>query len=389
MRSVIEYVLGWKGKIMTSNNVERLSQIIEAKDVDENNIEFINNMRKQEEIIIYGAGNKGQWALLLLRENSIEVCAFLDKNADNIGSIDSIPVFSPETSEFTQEEKENIYILIVTQKKFYREIEARLSELGYGNVNPYRCAWYTGDSKTDLNFITNRRDDILNCAKILADEKSFNIYEESISYYINGRCNTEIEPEYDSQYFPTDIPFNKGYSKFIDCGAYTGDTIDKLYEEKGKIDTLIAFEPDIQNYDILVHKIRDNNGKYANRVFTYPCGVYSKLEQFKFVDNQGPGNLISEEGTSVIQCVSLDDVLAYHAPTFIKMDIEGAEYEALLGAKMIIQQHKPDLAICVYHYLADISRIPLLIHSWNLGYEFYLRSHSDFNEELVMYATCN
>jgi FkbM family methyltransferase len=239
-----------------------------------------------------------------------------------------------------------------------------------------------------LSSITNRRDDFLNCAKIIEDKKSFNIYEESILSYIRGRYVASTSPEYDSQYFPTDVPFEKGYSKFIDCGAYNGDTIEKLFEEKGKIDTLIAFEPDIQNYDVLIHKIRDNKGKFANNIFTYPCGVYSKLEQFKFVDKQGSGNWISEEGTSVIQCVSIDDVLAHHTPTFIKMDVEGAEYEALLGAKSIIQDYRPDLAICVYHSIADLSRIPLLIHSWDLGYKFYFRCHGDFSEELVMYATC-
>jgi len=374
--------------MVTSKNIERLSKIIAAKDIDETNIEIITNIRKQKKVIIYGAGNKGQWALLLLSKISIKVCAFLDKNADNIGNIDGIPVFRPETSEFTQKEKEEIYILIVTQKKFYVEIEAKLSELGYGNVNPYRCVWYTGDAKTDLNFIANRRDDILNCAKIIEDEKSFNIYEESILYYIRGNPYTSIIPEYENQYFPTDVPFRKGYSSFIDCGAYDGDTIEKLYEKKGEIDTLVAYEPSVLKYNALIKRIRDNEGKFAKNIFTYPCGVYSKLEQFKFVSELWEGGCISEDGKSVIQCIPLEYALAHHAPTFIKMDIEGSEYEALLGAKMIIQRHRPDLAICVYHFLADISRIPLLIHSWNLGYKFYLRSHSDFNEELVMYATC-
>ena len=83
---------------VASGNIERLSKIIAAKEIDENNIEFINNIRKQKKVIIYGAGNKGQWALLLLSKISIKVCAFLDKNADNIGNIDGIPVFRPETS---------------------------------------------------------------------------------------------------------------------------------------------------------------------------------------------------------------------------------------------------------------------------------------------------
>ncbi|MEE9215601.1 MAG: FkbM family methyltransferase [Thermodesulfobacteriota bacterium] len=377
--------------MVSSKNVERLSKLITASDINENNFfEFIENVKMQKKVIIYGAGNRGLWILHLLRKYSIDVCAFLDVNVDNVGKINGIPVFRPECCEFTQKEKEEICILISTRYRFYEEIKIKLSELGYRNVDLIKCVWYTGDYnfETDLSSITNRRDDFLNCAKIIEDEKSFNIYEESILSYIRGRYVASTSPEYDNQYFPTDVPFEKGYSKFIDCGAYNGDTIEKLYEEKGKIDTLIAFEPDTRNYNVLIHKIRDNKGEYANNIYTYPCGVYSKLAQFKFVGKQGPCNWISEEGTSVIQCVSIDDVLAHHVPTFIKMDVEGAEYEALLGAKTIIQDYRPDLAICVYHSIADLSRIPLLIHSWDLGYKFYFRCHGDFNEELVMYATC-
>jgi hypothetical protein len=85
----------------------------------------------------------------------------------------------------------------------------------------------------------------------------------------------------------------------------------------------------------------------------------------------------------------LDDVLSDFIPTFIKMDIEGAEYEALLGAKKMIQNYRPDLAISVYHSIIDFCRIPLLINGWNLGYKFYLRCHEVSNQEIVLYASCN
>lgn len=68
------------------------------------------------------------------------------------------------------------------------------------------------------------------------------------------------------------------------------------------------------------------------------------------------------------------------------MDIEGAEYQALLGAEKLIKAYKPDLAICVYHSIIDFCTIPLLINSWNLGYKLYLRCHQKFNQEIVLYA---
>lgn len=373
---------------MTSKNSERLLEILAATDVDSKHTEFIDKIRKQNEIVIYGAGNKGRWIQLVLREFLIEVRAFLDINADNIGRINGTPVYRPESTNLKKKDKEDVYVLIVTRKKFYSEIKTKLYELGYRNVNPYISVWYMGGIKSDLNYIANKRDDILSCAKILEDKKSCQVYEDSLLYYINGNYDTSFIPEYDNQYFPADVYFSKGYSNFIDCGAFNGDTIEELFENKGKIDTIIAFEPSIKEYEALTKKISDNQDKFAKNVFTFPCGVYNKLEQLKFAGGSWEGGCISEEGESAIQCIPLDYALAYHSLTFLKMDIEGAEYEALLGAKTIIRKHKPDLAICVYHFLADLYRIPLLIHGWNLGYKFYLRSHSDFNEELVLYATC-
>ncbi|OHB34104.1 MAG: hypothetical protein A2Y09_05260 [Planctomycetes bacterium GWA2_39_15] len=95
---------------------------------------------------------------------------------------------------------------------------------------------------------------------------------------------------------------------------------------------------------------------------------------------------MSRNGTSLIHIVTLDDTLKNFNPTMIKMDIEGEEYNALQGAKKTITQSKPDLAICVYHRISDYWMIPLLIHSWNLGYKFYLRAHSSATMETVLYA---
>lgn len=69
------------------------------------------------------------------------------------------------------------------------------------------------------------------------------------------------------------------------------------------------------------------------------------------------------------------------------MDIEGSEYDTLIGAEKTIKSSKPSLMICVYHLPEDIFRIPLLIKQWNLGYRLYLRVYEKNGLEMVMYAT--
>ena len=72
--------------------------------------------------------------------------------------------------------------------------------------------------------------------------------------------------------------------------------------------------------------------------------------------------------------------------TFIKMDIEGSEYQALLGAKQIIKEKVPKLAISVYHNPEDIVQIPRLILSLRKEYKFYIRHYSSTGFDTILYA---
>ena len=73
----------------------------------------------------------------------------------------------------------------------------------------------------------------------------------------------------------------------------------------------------------------------------------------------------------------------------IKMDIEGAELDALYGAKNTIRKYKPLLAICVYHKREDMLTIPQYIKSIVPEYRFFLRAYEKTATELVLYAVCD
>lgn len=93
-----------------------------------------------------------------------------------------------------------------------------------------------------------------------------------------------------------------------------------------------------------------------------------------------------EPADSFIEVAAVDDVLWDKDVTFIKMDIEGAELEALKGAGLTIQRCKPKLAICVYHKPEDIWEIPNLILDYYPDYKLYLRHYSLHFGETVLYA---
>ena len=98
----------------------------------------------------------------------------------------------------------------------------------------------------------------------------------------------------------------------------------------------------------------------------------------------GASNL-NEDGNTTVKTVKLDDFIQEQV-SLIKLDVEGSEYATLNGAKRIIKEDKPFLAISIYHRHDDLYRLPLLIHEMVPEYKFYLRHHSTSYKETVLYA---
>lgn len=64
------------------------------------------------------------------------------------------------------------------------------------------------------------------------------------------------------------------------------------------------------------------------------------------------------------------EMLGLERVDFIKMDIEGAEVDALLGAEETIKRFKPKLAICTYHRPTDPIEIRKILLNYNPNYRF-------------------
>ncbi len=121
----------------------------------------------------------------------------------------------------------------------------------------------------------------------------------------------------------------------------------------------------------------------------YPCGIWSSNSILSFSNNsQSSSSLVRDVSEDKIQImtVSLDDTLIGLNPNYIKLDIEGAERDAILGMKKIIQEQSPSLAICLYHKPQDLWELPLLINEINPNYDMYLRIYGSMGLETVLYC---
>ena len=92
-------------------------------------------------------------------------------------------------------------------------------------------------------------------------------------------------------------------------------------------------------------------------------------------------------GTQTISMISIDDYVkdCNIAPSFIKMDVEGNEMDALIGSKETLVRYKPQLAICLYHKPSDMWTIPKLIHEIAPEYRYWCRKNHPAGE-FVLYG---
>ena len=221
--------------------------------------------------------------------------------------------------------------------------------------------------------------------KQLTDEKSKAVMDAYINQRISGKFGY-LEPYADTvQYFDKEIVNIRDIKCFVDCGAFIGDTY-KLFLKQmtsAGIDftgQAFLWEPDDNNLQILRDNVRADH-----RVTIIPKGTGKDKTLIRF-DGSGQAGHVSENGNKRIEIDTIDNIVDLKVD-MIKMDIEGAEADALLGAEHTIKRDKPILAICVYHKREDLITIPRIIRQICSEYKFYLRAYSKHSTEIVLYAT--
>lgn len=189
------------------------------------------------------------------------------------------------------------------------------------------------------------------------------------------------------QYF--DLPYLEygDGEVFIDGGCYDGEASERFFHAcAGHCEKIYCFEPDYKNIQKIQKRLAASGLKCCELV---DMALWNVCEELSFADKGTSASRIVEKGESGsgrIRGIPLDEVLGGKKATFIKMDVEGAEKNALEGAEYTIAKYKPKLAICVYHRPEDIWELPGLILKMRSDYRLYFRHYSADGTETVMYA---
>lgn len=343
-------------------------------------------------VILYGAGRIGKCLHDIICEYGFSVLFFIDKSKNLDDNYMGTPVYDIE--EFKEiENYKNITVIISAclSNTEGNKVKNELMKYGFNNIvfsqKLLTCFYaFSVNQKSYVDFV-QCRNEVINVYNLLEDDISRKIFIENVKAYMTWNFDSTIENFEMTQYVDVNINFTKGYSHFVDCGAYIGDTFKELIK-RYTCNRYIGFEPDIYNFNKLSETISECKSKF-NEAYIYPCAVSNKTGYtcFSQVGNSNSKLSIESKNGVPVSTVKLDDILKNVKITMIKMDIEGAEIDALQGAERIIKEQEPDLAICVYHKISDIWTIPILLKKLVPQYRFYLRSHSFNTMETVLYAT--
>lgn len=350
-------------------------------------------------VYLFGAGIQGEIFLRAMKAAGMTPIAVLDSFSTRV-ELDGIAVIRPDDLD---DKNAKIYISVGLMS---RKIQTQLNKAGFTHVFDFtqslhafpaiidelklHSLWYSDKLSQRVDEVAIKR-----FSSLLCDDVSRELLAKIVRFRTDFTIENYIAPDDQLQYFTDDVPALSSLDsiRFIDAGAYNGDTLMRLFqvaeEKQLPIEYCASFEPDPANLAGLNKAVIElSSASEKSGIFVYPSGVWSESAQLSFAADSNTSSKLSlgSLDASTISCVALDDVVYGAKPNFIKMDVEGAEQAALRGASKTIAEFSPVLAICLYHNPSDLWQIPELIMQINPNYDMYLRVYGDMLLETVLYC---
>ena len=217
----------------------------------------------------------------------------------------------------------------------------------------------------------------------LGDDRSREVFDRLVRFRLTNDVSAMEGFVYDieNQYFEDFLELRAEGESFVDVGSFDGQTSLEFARRAPQFEHITAFEPGPDN----AQRVRDTLTPLGlDRVTIHECGLSDRPGTLSFASGQGSSSRVSDEGDITIRVERLDD-LDLRVATMIKIDIEGGEEAALLGAIETIRSLRPRLAISVYHRADDFWRIPEIVDRSGVEYRLELRHYTEGIDETVMF----
>ena len=233
-----------------------------------------------------------------------------------------------------------------------------------------------GSEIFDMAFFNAHREELAKVCEMLADDKSKETFCDVIMYKLTGKLEYLRTHTVSPDEVMNGILRAADFSETADLGAYNGDSIRELAVYSAKLRRVTAMEPDTRNF----RKLNEYGNICRFTVDAHNCAAWNEDCTLAFTEGGNRNsNVTSPEGIKTgakireVSAMKLDSVYTGRCD-YIKYDVEGAEYEALMGSRETICRERPKLLVSMYHRSCDLYRLPLLLRE--LGYsKLYLRRY--------------
>lgn len=331
-------------------------------------------------LIVFGIGLLGVNSAPLLQKDGLPVRAFCDNDHKKWGTeAEGLPCIAPQELLHW----ENPFALVSTVKH-YLAVHRQLEEMGIPNctLDAYAVRSHLSDFQA---------------VYAMLDEESRRIYAGVLLSRLTGNPAGFRALCSDHQYFALpEFRFPGIDEVFVDCGAFTGENSQQFINHcSGIFQKLYTFEGNPAAMAAMRRRLARERELWLFREDQIVCeqkfvGAVDGVKIPFHISEGNPANSFTGEAeghTEWVESVTLDRYFSEQGEdriTFLKADIEGAEWDMLHGAEGLIRRSRPKMAVSVYHSIFDLYRIPLLLRQWVPEYRFAVRHHwNDFNETVL------
>ena len=252
------------------------------------------------------------------------------------------------------------FVIVLAFAAGYQSLYDRINEIAKRHILLAPDVPVAGETLFTYKYCQKNAEKIQSVYDMLADEKSRQTYADVINFKISGKIeylNRCISPK--EEIYGRIIYLGEN-EIFADLGAYNGDTAAEFMSAcNNNFCHLYAFEPNPKNFRKLTKNLPE-----SDKITLFNAAAGRESGTVKISANEGRMSRAGGSGKTVeIPIVPLD---------VLKLDVEGGEREAIMGARRHIENGAKILC-SLYHRSEDMFDLPLLIKSINPELKFYIR----------------
>ena len=366
-------------------------------------ISKLKDIPLNKKIVLFGAGMGGVHFLEFFHRfrPGVKVDYFIDSNKS--GELENLPIIPVQ--QFLQNKKEHAQVTIIIVSRYWEDMADLLLKNGIHDylVIPLRFFYPPEFNDRFTEYERERyKEQLFRVRSLLSypeDRRLYGILSGESDGFPScfdavGEYYSKHAARGHKQYFDH-VHWDKVHT-IIEGGVCNGVNTMAFSKWTDGRASIFGFEPNINLY---------SSGSYFGQIQSNPLlkiipkGLWTQSgtaymhdmassscilgEELKNINTYGDTSMIAIETISIDEFV---DEQKIKKVDYIKMDIEGAELEALKGGINTLKNHRPQLAISIYHKRDDILSIPLFLDEHLENYTYRLGHYFPCFRESIWYG---